>query len=578
MQQWKSAIPIVLAGALGLATAWTPLSLGDGRLHVDAIPTADLPIGLTQPVLTPAMIQERGTEILSGLNYLLASGALVATFTALVLLSVARAAQRRQEVLVHRAVGASRKQLLRRGANEGVVLAFIALLAGSTFGLVTLQYAQAAWPGTLDPAQSALPFVIAAAIGAAISLGVLVPLLSLGAMRPHLPPLTPLLAPAICALQVAVCFAVLAESRQVLREGVSLTRERGSLEDGRGGRVFQLMLATAPTERSRQLGELIKRTHDRFDVASISSPGTLEGVGTANLAITECGMCSQGTIATPLRPVAVSINAVSADTFRALNAQLIEGRWIRDADNSHAPRVAVISRALARAHFQNGEPLGRAIQLGQGPHNRYVVVGVVADRRPQGLGSGIQPAYAVYTSILQVAPAAVELLMRPREIIDWATLSAIPAGLIRAALPEAQWRARRAAPIRWFGTALLSDAAAVALIALLGIAAAVAMWVNSLLPELAVRRAVGARRRDVLLRVLGRCAKMFIPGLGLGVMLAYLGADPLSAIAPGIQGIDVQTVIEVALAVIGTTGLAISIPIWRACRLTPVELLTTDDF
>ena len=49
--------------------------------------------------------------------------------------------------------------------------------------------------------------------------------------------------------------------------------------------------------------ELIERSglSGLFEVASLSSPGALEGLGTVSLAIAECGACYQGGIATPLR-------------------------------------------------------------------------------------------------------------------------------------------------------------------------------------------------------------------------------------------------------------------------------------
>lgn len=563
MSHWKSAIPIVLAAALGLVAAWTPMSLGSGRLHVDPIPVADVPLHLSQPLLTPAMLQERGIATLSSLNFLLATGALVATCTALVLLAVARASRRREEILVHRAVGASRRQLLRSGASEGMLMAFLALAVGSGLGLVTLQYAQTHWPGTVDGGTSLLPFVLAGGIGTTIVVGVLLPLRSLGTMRPHLPPLAPILAPLICALQVAVCFAVLAQSRQVLREGVARTRHIE--DDGGQAQLFELQIPGQPAERAQRLDALLRDTG-----ASISTPGTLQGLGTANMAIAECGNCSQGGIWTPLRPVGVALNAVSADTFRALDARLIEGRWIADTDTWQARRVAVISRGLARAHFENGQALGRAIQLGQAGNNRFIVVGVVADPVPRGLGAALQPVYTVYTSVLQIAPTAVELLLPSRS-------AAVPAELIRAVLPAAAWRADLARPLRWFGAALWSDGALVALIALLGIATAVAMWVTGMLRELAVRRAVGARRRDVLRHIIGRCAKMVGVGLVLGVLLALLTADPLSAIMPGVQGIDLTTLLEIAVAVIAGTGVPIAVAAWRACALPPIELLAQPD-
>ena len=66
MSHWRSAIPIILAATLGLVAAWTPMSIGTGRLHADPIPGAELALNLTEPLLTPAMIQERGVATLSG--------------------------------------------------------------------------------------------------------------------------------------------------------------------------------------------------------------------------------------------------------------------------------------------------------------------------------------------------------------------------------------------------------------------------------------------------------------------------------------------------------------------------------
>src|SRR5207245_11738004 len=175
-----------VAATIGMGVEWTPTSLGNGHLHVDPIPAAELPLNLSEPLLTPTMIQDRGVETLGGLNSVLAAGALIAALTTLLLLAVARASNRRSEILVRRAVGASRRRLLHMGANEGFLMAFIALTVGSALGLVTQQYAQAQWPGTITAGAPLLPLLIAAGVGVAILLGVLVPLRPIagGAVRP----------------------------------------------------------------------------------------------------------------------------------------------------------------------------------------------------------------------------------------------------------------------------------------------------------------------------------------------------------------------------------------------------------
>lgn len=567
---------MVVVAVLGIATVWTPLSLGTGRLQIEPLPPADLALQLTEPVMSPSGVQARGITALSGMNLVLAGGALIASLCTLILLAVAKAADQRTELFVRRAVGASRRRLFGAGMREALLLAIVVLAVGAAIGLLSLRSARATWPGSVGSVSLALPLVIALTVVATIGLAILVPLKSIGRVQPNLPPLTPLLIPAVCVIQLAVGFAVLVESRQVRAEGTALVRT--DRRAATAGTVFRLEIPAAPAERARQLAELMRRSglSGLFDVASLSSPGALEGVGTVTMGITECGACYQGGIGTPLRPVAISLNVVSADTFRALNTDLIEGRLLNNSDDFDAWPVAVISEDLARGHFEGGHALGRRIQVGQGANSRFTVVGVVKDPERRGLGAPLQPSYTVYASVLQLAPRAVEFLVRPRSAIDWIrVLSLLPPGTLKARATESETQEQRAAPVRWFGTALSLEAAAVGLIALLGIALSMSIWVNSMLPDLAVHRFVGARRRNVFTYVTLRGGPMVLVGIGMGLLVAFLTAGPLSAIVPSVQTLDTAGLGSVAGLVISVTALAAGVPAWRASRLSPAELLAS---
>src|SRR6266849_3937067 len=149
-EHWKTAALIVVTAMLGIATAWAPMAIGSRRLHAPPMPAVDLGTHLAEPVIPPAAIQESGTATLSGVNYLLAAGSLVVCFCALVVLSFMRAASRSHEILVHRAVGASRKRLVALGARESALLALPAVALGSVLGVAVLKYAIATWPGSFD--------------------------------------------------------------------------------------------------------------------------------------------------------------------------------------------------------------------------------------------------------------------------------------------------------------------------------------------------------------------------------------------------------------------------------------------
>jgi putative ABC transport system permease protein len=110
-------------------------------------------------------------------------------------------------------------------------------------------------------------------------------------------------------------------------------------------------------------------------------------------------------------------------------------------------------------------------------------------------------------------------------------------------------------------------------VALLGIAFSMSIWVGTMLPELAIRRAVGARRLQVVRHVAGRCIRVAIAGLALGILLAELTAGPLESIVPGIAVFDIAGMLQIALLTLAVMALAVSVPAWRACRLEPVEVL-----
>ena len=63
---------------------------------------------------------------------------------------------------------------------------------------------------------------------------------------------------------------------------------------------------------------------------------------------------------------------------------ILEDRGIAAADTWDAAPVAVVSRALARRHFQDGEAIGRRMLLGDDDRTWHTVVGVVSPEMEVG--------------------------------------------------------------------------------------------------------------------------------------------------------------------------------------------------
>src|SRR6185503_4004190 len=56
-----------------------------------------------------------------------------------------------------------------------------------------------------------------------------------------------------------------------------------------------------------------------------------------------------------------SFQCITTDYFRAMGISLLRGRSVSDSDTLDAPRVAILSEAMARRLFGDDDPIGKRI-------------------------------------------------------------------------------------------------------------------------------------------------------------------------------------------------------------------------
>src|SRR6185437_8890842 len=122
----------LLAGASAVTVGVTlpTLALGAGRLALPPATDPGLPFGFSTFAGTPATIQAQGIDAIAGLLVALGIAALAVGIVTAGSLAVGRAAGRRSEISVRRAVGAARSSLRLSGFVEGVLLALGAIGVG----------------------------------------------------------------------------------------------------------------------------------------------------------------------------------------------------------------------------------------------------------------------------------------------------------------------------------------------------------------------------------------------------------------------------------------------------------------
>jgi putative ABC transport system permease protein len=321
------------------------------------------------------------------------------------------------------------------------------------------------------------------------------------------------------------------------------------------------MAGHTPEKRASGYSALLRRLEsDGVGEVSLTSPGALLGLGPAGVVTTDCGRCSEGGLPLRWRVKAATHRFVTADTFEMMGIRVLQGRVITDQDAWGAPRVAVVNRSLAAREFQDGQAIGRRIRVVDDGEQWSTVVGVVDDPPPAGLGASLQPGYSVYLSVLQHPPASVELLTRG---------GGPPGG----GTSLGRLRAAQAAPLRWFADRFSAQGWAMLGIAVVGSLAVARLWVTSLLVELGVHRALGARRRRIVLFVLLRAAAVCGAGIAAGVWFGAAIWSILGDLVAGLGPWDRGAVLRFGAVLLASTLLGALPPAWRAARATPASLL-----
>jgi len=570
---------VILIALLPVTSLWIPG--GDStRLSFSSVRGADLGMSWNPDARTPAAGQLAALTLLFRLLLGTAAAAFAAAALTMLTLSAARASERAPELAVRRSVGASRRGVLASALLEAGLVAAVVLVLGGAAGGVAAGLAARGWPGPMGPGGPATIPLSLSLVSAVLVLAGILPLVFARRTRltqAEVHPL-PLLVPAI---QLGISLTVLTAGALVARHASTMLNS-ATLER-RDGEVYQVTVPSASlAEQSSRLEALLQRlsTDSQHSVISLSSPGSIAGLGTVAGITTDCGLCPFGTLMVPWHQVLATHEMVSADTFRALGVKMVAGRSIGSEDRWDAPRVAVVNRALAARHFQRGEAIGRQLMVGLKRSEWYTVVGIVDDPPPAGFGAALQPDYTVYLSVLQHPVPQVDLLVRDSANPGGTRIIAsaiqdelgVPSGSI-ASQKESELLAAEARPLRWFGRWFGVEGWIALLIALTGTYALMRLWVRSLHAELGLRRAIGARARSVIGYVVVRAILVSLVGAGTGMWFGPSLWNMLSGLVPGLPVWDWKLVLQfTALLTVATVVGALE-PALRVIRAKPADLL-----
>jgi predicted permease len=326
-------------------------------------------------------------------------------------------------------------------------------------------------------------------------------------------------------------------------------------------------------------GPLLERAERLPGVAAAAIAGTfpLSEDGPVEVPVAIEGLTADSTADLTRAPRA-EIQRVTAGYFRAAGVPLLTGREISDRDREDAPRVAVVSRRLARRRWGDADPIGTRLTP-DGGESWWTVVGVAGDVKQHGLAEEF--ADIVYLPFAQAPTRGVSLLLRTRggRPGDLAPAVRDTVRELDAGQPISEQRTLAEVRTEQLAspglTALLVGLFACLALAIsaTGIAGVIAFAVSRRRHEIGIRLALGAARGTVLRMVLGRGLMLVGAGLALGLAAALATGRFVTGMLYGVEPTDPVTYLAVSLTLAAVATAACLLPARRATAIDPLTAL-----
>jgi predicted permease len=509
-------------------------------------------------------------------------------------LLLVRTGARRRELAIRAAFGAGPARIARHIATESV------LLAGAGGGLGALAAAAALHAVEGLRAKASLPYWIRFEPGLAVALVALAAtvafalVLLLPAMLASLRELHPNLAAvlksgaaagqsrgqrtfraALIVAEVAVSVVLLTGSLLMARSLFHLRGERGGIGTDRLSTAWLLLPGDRYADagvRARWVEDLLTRLRTLPDVEAATVSDDIFSYLSGG----------QADLQTPDRsalPVHVFFNSVGSDYFSTLGTPLTSGRELTSAEVTAGAPLALVNQTLASRLWPAGNALGQTVWLQRGAlRDRFTVIGVAADIRHQRLR--LRPTPSLYIPFRYGLRRRAGIMLRtsgnPRtllpEVERWAHAADPRVPVFYTATLE-ELREVSILPDRLSTQSALLVGAAAFLLSLVGVYGVLSYTVSLQLREIGIRLALGARRGEVMRRIVGRGVVLGILGIALGLAGAVALGRRLSPLLYGVAPTDPFSYAVVAFIVLDTVFVACYLPARRVLEVDPVDVL-----
>jgi len=509
---------------------------------------------------------------------------------------LARAVDRRKEIAVRLALGASRRDLIRHFLIETMLLSLIgggagvAVAAWSVGAMATLDLPFPI-PLHFDFAVdvTVLLFSLAVSVAAGLLFG-LAP--AIQATRPNL--VSTLrdetagagragrsrLRNALVIAQVATSVVLLIGAGLFLRSLQAIY----AFDPGFGQEPAAVVTFAIPgklydSAEIRQIREELKLEFEqRSDVVSL---GYISNIHLSQTNTTTTDVVVDGAPA-PQGQAGHRVDYAAADSgfFEAAGVSIVDGRSFDSGDNQDAADVIIVSQAFADRFWPGESAIGRVVRSAR-TDEEMTIVGVASDTKVRTLGEAPRPF--VYAALEQNDIPFLTLVAATRGA-PGSTANGLMAGL-RARVPEAlvytaQTMDDHLETVRFpsrIAAVMFTFFAVIALaLATIGLYGLVSYTQAQRTHEVGIRMSLGADARSVVSLLIRGGMRLVWVGIGVGVVLAFGVTRILAGLLFGVGATDIGTFVGVVLLLSGIALAAAWVPARRASRVDPVQALRAE--
>jgi putative ABC transport system permease protein len=282
----------------------------------------------------------------------------------------------------------------------------------------------------------------------------------------------------------------------------------------------------------------------------------------------------------------VKLYGETPGSFSAHNWNLGEGRLLVDADLDSARNICVLAYGLAINIFPNSSALGESVKI---DGINYTVVGVL-EAKGASLG-GDQDFFAVVplTTVLNRYGRwnrSLDILVQARDRASYdATLDEVCGAMrvIRKTPPgkdddfEIESNDSIIEQFKNFTRSVRIGVMVVSSIALLaagiGIMNIMLVSVTERTREIGIRRAIGAKKRNIMVQFIMEAVALCEVGGAIGVVLGIFGGNLLAMVLKLPPAVPMDWVL-IGLAMCSVVGIVFgTYPAWKAANLDPIDSL-----